>query len=53
MAGLLKETGVWLRESGGVGVLQEVDVVVLSSVHAEWSKTRSHPIMRKCDVFSR
>jgi hypothetical protein len=28
MAGRLKETGVWLKESGGVGVLQEVDMVV-------------------------
>jgi hypothetical protein len=28
MAGRLKETGIWLRESGGAGVMQEVDVVV-------------------------
>ncbi len=27
LAGRLKETGVWLKESGGAGVLQEIDLV--------------------------
>jgi hypothetical protein len=28
MAGRLKETGLWLKESGGVGILQDVDMAV-------------------------
>lgn len=28
IAGVIRETGLWLRESGGTGFLQEVDIVV-------------------------